>query len=185
MDATKHIGLNLYEVLVVLALMVTLASLSQPILSTILHNQRDETLKTNLKHALLLSKQYAITSHDTLVFCVGHDAKCFKQPITEALLYADTFHDGKLYTRSQLRRSFALPTVKGTLLLRTYPHYRQAILLSAHERLTSDNGTFWFCAHKKRQPTWAVSMNRHGLIHDLTPTANGDIIDAKGNQLAC
>jgi len=176
-------GMALSELLIVMMLIAVLAALCSPFLLTMIHNEKSRALKIQLKQAIIFAKQLAITSHDTLAFCVGHDHHCFAKPTTNGLIYVDSFQDGVLHHPAQLKQIIPLPKASGELMLRTFPRYRNAILFHADDRLLSDNGTFWFCANNK--PVWAITINRIAAINEVAPNNAGTILDHQGRPLEC
>lgn len=178
-------GMSLFELLIVLALIGMLAVISVPSLLTLHQNEQGNELKSQLKHALMLTKTEAIATHDTLAFCMGHDNTCASAPITSGLIYTDIFHDGILHDNNQLRGNITFPTFHGELHFRSFPHYRSALLFKARDWVESDNGTFWLCLKKGGKPQWGITINRFAMIHDLTANAKGDILDARGQALMC
>lgn len=178
-------GMSLFELLIVLALIGILAVVSVPSLLTLQHNEQSNELKSQLIHALMLTKAETMATHDTLAFCVGHDNKCASKPITSGLLYADIFHDGILHDNKQILSHITFPAFQGALHFRSFPHYRSALLFKGRDWVESDNGTFWLCLNKSGKPQWGITINRFAMIHDLTANAKGDILDAKGQALTC
>lgn len=181
----KEKGLSLYELLIVLMLISMMAAWCLPSFTSFYHREKTQALKTILRNALSLAKKEALLTRDTIAFCLGHGTECFQQPITSALIYTDTFHDALLHDKTQIRSVIALPPINGTLLLRSFPRYRHAIVFKTNDGIDSDNGSIWFCEQKDTHPQWGISINRAAMIHDLTPNAKGDITDAKGQLLRC
>src|ERR1700733_9692948 len=167
-------GSTFYELLIVLILIVVMVSLGHSVLAGFFMQEKSQAFNSSLKRSLLLAKKYAWRLPETIAFCVGHNKQCFAKPLTEALIYTDDYHDGKLHDKKQIKRVVMLPTVSGDLLFRTFPSYRNILLFHAQDGLKSDNGTFWYCPTKQGKPRFGIAINRLAMIHDLIPNKQGD-----------
>jgi Tfp pilus assembly protein FimT len=178
-------GFSLYEALIVCVLVAIIAASSLPSLFAAYQHEESEQLKQQLIHALTLAKSRAEMTRETLAFCLAHKTTCFDSQINNAMIYADTFHDGLLHERQQIRAVINLPKFRGQLYFRSFPKYRRSVLFSPAAWVTSDNGTFWLCTKKAGKPSWAISINRLASIHVISPDADGQILDSKGKALVC
>lgn len=167
-------GVTLIEMIIVLSLIAIICLFAIPSFQ----RQADEGMasiaQTQLLQQLQNAQQVANAKMVSVAVCLSHDGKtCVASDGAMVLTFIDSKADGVLHDDEQLISSVFLKG-SGSLRLRSYPTYRNYILVLPSVVSKSDNGTFWYCKDDAVQ--WAVTVSQSGEPH---------VVDKPDEALAC
>lgn len=177
---------TLIEALIVLAIMSILSLVAVPGLQTILQRGEDDALRADLVRMINFARTEALLYHKTVTFCKSHDAHtCGGEWLDGQIVFIGRAKQENALSAQRILAVNQITAQHGQLHARFYPFYRESIQFNPLLVAITDNGTFWYCHHRALQPSWAIKINRRGMVHVLTPDKNGDIKDQKGKSLSC
>lgn len=166
-------GFTFIEMIIVLAIAAVICLLAIP---SFLHSETK--IKGTLAQAQLLTQlhqaqEIANNKMVNVTICLSSDGQtCVTDNAAMILL--------------SIGRELVMSTYikgRGRLHLRSYPAYRNYILMSPTVAGSSDNGTFWYCS-KENVLQWAVTVSQSGEPQLLT-AKNGVIDNIPGKALEC
>src|SRR3990167_2118824 len=154
---------SLLEMLIVLAIVAILATISVPTLRYFSDHTQGVVVQTQLLNMIQYARQTAKAMHLPIYLCSSNDA----------ITCADDGAQGLWIVRSQteLLEVIQLPLRADSLHSQSYPFYRHEILFLSQG--VNDNGTFWYCRAQQLAPIWAVILSHMGEMHLVYPNRAG------------
>lgn len=177
---------TLIEALIVLSIISILTLFTIPGLREVLQHAQDNAVRAELVKLMVTARSEAETLCKTVMLCKSSDMfHCGGEWSAGQLVFVDSMRDGKLHTAAQIIAVNRMQSARGSLHVRFYPIYRDAVYFHSLISGVNDNGTFWYCRAGAVLPSWAVKVNRAGNIEEMLPDANGEIKDAQGRVFPC
>lgn len=158
---------TLIEMLVTLAIIAMVASLSYPAWQSFFSRQQDKLLQRQVLGAIdhAQSKARVLETETMLVL------------FENRLVIRD--HHG------QLLRQKILSLHGGLLKLRSYPWYRHDIRFAPNQLMIADDASFIFCKRNADHPAWIISLSQTGYARVVLPDREGLIHDSRGREVGC
>jgi type IV fimbrial biogenesis protein FimT len=177
---------TLIEVLTALAIISILSMIAIPNLQAFLQRSQDTALRADLLRLLETAHTEAQIKRKTITICGSRNQQfCTGDWSTGYMMFVDPTRDGILHDSSQIIAVQKFKTVRGTLHLRFYPHYREYIQMNPLMSEHKDNGTIWYCRQRSILPVWGITFNGMGRNRVLSPDENGEIKDSHSRVLSC
>ncbi len=178
-------GLSLIEALITLTITSLLAVMVYPSLKNFSEKANDDSLQSQLWHAIQLAHTEAMSRHVTIGLCKSKDAKtCGGRWTDGQLIFIDANEDGKIIQPKQIIMVFQPTFFQGQLNWRSFPARRDYLQFTP-ATLQNGNGTFWFCHATNQFPSWAIIINLSGRPRMVYPDQEGKIEDGSGQVLRC
>lgn len=154
-------GFTLIEALITLSLVAIIMFMVIPHT----HETSQET-KKNLAQIELIqqvgqAQQVSLAKMTSVAICLSNDGKmCAAKNASMLISFIDTHNDGIVHEGSQIISSSFLEGAIG-MHLRSYPKYRDYLLILPVDQGISDNGTIWHC-NVNKSADWAVTVSQLG-----------------------
>jgi type IV fimbrial biogenesis protein FimT len=182
----NNLGFTLMEAMVSLAIISILGMITVAGLSEMSQRANDDAVLADLFRLIEAGRNEAELRHQTITLCHSENLQsCGGEWGGGLILFIDKKRDGVIHHSSQIILVNKLKTARGNLHARFFPFYREYVQFNPLNDNINDNGTFWYCRRNALQPSWAVRINRMGIINILKPDSNGDITDHSGTKFNC
>lgn len=175
------------EALIVLFIISILAALSFPSLHSFFNREYDKTIQLQLLRSIQLARQEAIAQHVLVSLCKSKNGlTCSGDWSDGYLVFNDENKDGIVHDKKQILAVIQQDSQKGTLHLRSYPHYLDYLqFLPTGFMRSHNNGTFWYCHEGEVSPVWAIAFSQSGKARVDYPDKKGIIYDSQGKPFEC
>lgn len=162
-------GFTLIELLIVLSIMVIVFLLVIPSHSLFLTRSQDQVLSSELMRAIALTRNEAITKGMPVTLCGSLDAKnC-----------VDEWRQGYIiFSSEKVLQVFLTHVADGLLNWRAFPNNRTSLQFLPSGVPNAQNGTFWYCRHGAKNPSWAIAISQSGRARLMYPNEEGFIEDS-------
>jgi len=168
-------GFSLLEILITLSIAAIITAISISSWNQFSQKSQAEVAMLQLQRAIALAREEAITRHEDITLCKSNDQKnC-----------SGDWQDGYIIKNSASVLQEFEAASNGILLLRAFPRNQDHLNFSPNGFSISENGTFWYCSTRAKNPSWALIMNRAGRVRVELPNQKGFILDDKGKPLEC
>ena len=183
----KHIkqGFSLIEMMIVIAIVVTMAMMSFPSLLNIKQHADTTLLQTQLIHAVQLARVTVRSRQVGVSICHSSDLQQCDNGQHGLLVFLDNTASGVLKQRVDILAAISLPVFPGQLFWRSYPKYRHYLHFEPERFITADNGMFWYCEAHARFPRFALAVSNTGMTRLLLPNRDGLIVDSHQKRIIC
>ncbi len=169
------LGFSLLEMLIVLSIISIILVFSLFPQKIFLDKANDQVASSQLLRAINLTRSESITRGIPVTLCKSTDKQTCGGEWKEGYI---VIADQKVLFTFQMRE-------KGELRWRSFPWYRNDLQFLPTGLLNSENGTFWYCASKNKNPSWAIMISLTGRARLALPNKEGNICDDKGEFITC
>lgn len=181
----KCIAYSLIELLVVLALISLLATISAGGFKHFFLKTEAQIVADKLFSAFSMAKQIARHQHAQLVLCPSKYLKhCDEQWGQHIVLFEEIDPTNMILNAKNIISVFDLNADRGKLQWRSFPK-RSYLVFSPTFSDTTNNGSFWYCLPNQKNPSWALVINRGHRERMVYPDKHNLIFDNKGQRLTC
>ncbi len=169
-------GFSLLELLFTLSIVAIILTLTIPSQKIFLSQSQSEVMSSQLLRAINLTRSEAMQRGESTVLCSSMDKKiCSSTWQNDYVIFS---HDKKvLYSFHKIK--------EGILHWRAFPRNIEYVEFLPSGLSHAENGTFWYCPKKAKNPVWAIVMNQSGRIRIVYPDPNGKIYGDKKELLRC
>jgi type IV fimbrial biogenesis protein FimT len=179
-------GFTLIEVLTALVIITILAALSTQGMQSMLLRGQEEDIRNTLLQTLNHARNEAQIRHQIISICHSRDQRTCSGTWSDGILmFIDVESDGVIHERDQIIGVTHFKSNRNALHARFFPAYRDYLQFTPLSSNSDNNGTFWYCHSDKRNPEWAIGLNKMAEAHVLLPGLEGKIHDAKGKLILC
>ena len=177
-------GFTLVEVIIALLLAAIVCFIAIPSLRQYGSQTTDTVAQSQLLQVIQRAQQTANAKMKSMALCPSRDGKtCVSDDANMVILFTDNHNDGVIHDDAQLVSGVFLQG-SGSLYLRSYPAYRDYLLMLPLALGSSDNGTFWYCSND-HVFQWAVTVSQSGEAHVVTSATEGGFLNAPGKRMEC
>ena len=162
-------GFSLIELLMVLSIIIGIMIFIVPSQKLFLTRGQDQVLRSQLLHAILLTRDEAIAKSEIMTLCASQDSKqCSGTWSQGYIIYSSqkviaVFHNNEFD--------------QGRIHWRAFPNDRNDLQFLSSGLPNSENGTFWYCAKDAKNPSWAIAVSQSGRARLMMPNEAGVIED--------
>lgn len=179
-------GFSFLECLIAISIISIIAGFSYCGWNHLLAEHRAKLLQNKLIQAVQLAQQWAKTENVPVSICKSKDQLTCEGSWDQGfIIFTDYDQDGTIHDKSQIVFVQRLMLKSEQLHWRSFPIYHDFLHFVPYGIMTSDNGTFWYCASHTKSPSWALILSKSGHIRIQKPDTDGILKDASGKNLAC
>lgn len=171
----KREGFTLLEFLVTIAIISILMLFVIPSFKSILQPSQNEMQSSQLFHAIHAAREEAVKHGSLVILCKSRDQKtCSGEWQDGYLILVDnkvlfSFHNNSA----------------GVLHWRAFPYFLDHLEFLPSGLPNFQNGTFWYCLNRAKNPDWAIMISQSGRARLLSPDEVGEINDEKDKPFQC
>ncbi|HEX2548579.1 MAG TPA: GspH/FimT family protein [Gammaproteobacteria bacterium] len=169
-------GFSLLELLITLIIIVIIAAFAIPNLKHFLYQSEVDALAPELIQAIQLARSESIINHQTTTLCGSDNFKTCSNHWDEGYMVLDT---------EKVHYTFRSTRYHGFLHWRAFPKGKNDVTFLADGSLNAENGTFWYCVAREKNPLFAIAVSQSARARVINPNAAGEIKMDSGELLQC
>ena len=176
MKQGNRAGFTLIELLITLTILIILSSLTITGFITLFQKSKYDIESSRLIHAVHRARSEAILHGHHVVLCKSKDQKAC----------SGNWQDGYvLLSDNKVIYSYMAHKNNDILNWRAFPYFLNDLEFLSDGSADFQNGTFWYCPERAKNPAWAVMISQSGRARLVLPDAAGKILDEKEKAIVC
>jgi type IV fimbrial biogenesis protein FimT len=187
MQLQKRSGFTLLELMITIATVGILVSMSMPNLGDMLQKNAAETVLNDLARTMTMARVSAVSHGQMVTLCRSADQKsCNGEWHNGMLVFLDHDSDRIVDTSDRILHVTSPATTPGTLKLRSFPN-RQYLQFTPAGVINNQTGNFTWCpADNDARQAQQLIFNITGRVRFATDSDQDGLVEgADGTPLSC
>jgi type IV fimbrial biogenesis protein FimT len=171
-------GFSLLELILTISIAAILCALVIPAQTVQLNNARSDVASAQLLKAINLARSEALLHGTTVTLCASRDhVSCQGNWQDGQILFLDKNKHGAVDDTRNILSVF--DAFRGAEVHWRSSRRKNFLSVTAVGRTGAEDGTFWYCLHDAKNPTWAIRVTEVSRARLELPDAAGEIVDLK------
>lgn len=172
----KTHGLTLIELIITLVIIMIITVLAVPNIKNFSNKSKTDAIVSQLLQAIHFTRSIAMVNNQMTTLCGSENFKTC----------STYWHEGYIVlTPEKIYFTFRHIAHDGFLYWRAFPKGRNDVEFLPDGRLNAENGTFWYCVAKDKNPLFAILISQRGRPRVIFPDAKGEVTMDSGEVLSC
>ncbi len=169
-------GFCLLEIMITFSIALILLMLTIPSQKDKLTQSTVDVMRLQLLRAINLTQNEAIIRREAVTLCQSADQKSCSGHWKEGYI---------VLAKGKVIYSFITAANQGELYWRAFPVNQTQLDYLSSGTLKAENGTFWYCLHGEKNPSWAIVLSQAGRAREVLPEQQGGILKDGERQIYC
>lgn len=162
--------------LIIFLITFVLLTIAIPSQKFLLTGSAVDVMKLQLLRAINLTRHEAMMRREIVTLCQSSNQQtCFGH-----------WQDGYIILANEkVIYSFLNVANQGELYWRAFPKDQTQLHYLPSGTLKAENGTFWYCLPREKNPGWAIVLSQSGRAREVLPNQQGEIIVDTDKKIYC